>query len=325
MRSQGASYRLIIKAFSSMYVANLEEISHALEYQRSYIADSKEIRFRQSYYFDMHNLSMGKNSENLLELMNAAQIRTKVNGKTVVLLVFGACENHGDHMPFGSDFIFPLEVAKKVAKRIDNIIVLPAVPYGVSTHHKGFKMTISLQSDTLVKIIFDIISSLIANNIKRILIINGHDGNIGPIESAARSVKDSHPEVILSCLESWWTLVGTIRHDLFDVWNGLGHGGEAETSGMLAVHPELVNMDLAPQEVIPKIPNDVRIYWNFDELTRTGATGSPRKASIEKGNKLLKTVENVLISFIQEMEQNNWKYGIMVGQNRKTGRTITRE
>jgi creatinine amidohydrolase len=50
---------------------------------------------------------MGESSQNLLEVMNAAQIRTKVNEKTIALLVFGACENHGDHMPFGSDFIFP--------------------------------------------------------------------------------------------------------------------------------------------------------------------------------------------------------------------------
>ena len=262
---------------------------------------------------------MEENSEKLLELMNAAQIRTRVNDKTVALLVFGACENHGDHLPFGSDFIFPLEVAKNVAKRIDNIIVLPVVPYGVSTHHNGFKMTVTLQSDTLIRIIFDIIKSLIDNDIKHIVIINGHDGNIGPIELAARSLKDAYPEVVVACLESWWTLVGTIRHDLFDVWNGLGHGGEAETSGMLAVHPELVDMDLASDDVIPRIPSDIRIYWNFDELTNTSITGSPRHASIHKGTELLKVVENAIVSFIQEMEQNNWKYGVtMADRNRKT-------
>jgi creatinine amidohydrolase len=255
---------------------------------------------------------MGESSQNLLEVMNAAQIRTNVNEKTIALLVFGACENHGDHMPFGSDFIFPLEIAKKIANRIGNMVVLPVIPYGVSTHHKGFKMTVTLQPDTLVRVIFDIIKSLIDNSIKRIIILNGHDGNIGPIELAARSIKDSYPEVIVTCLESWWTLVGTIRPDLFDIWNGLGHGGEAETSGMLAVHPELVNMDLASDDVIPTLPSNVRIYWNFDELSKTGISGSPRHASINKGNELLKILENALVSFIEEMEQNNWKYGTMM-------------
>jgi creatinine amidohydrolase len=80
-----------------------------------------------------------------------------------------------------------------------------------------------------------------------------------------------------------------------------------------------VNMNLASDDVIPRISSDVRIYWNFDELTKTGITGSPRHASINKGNELLKVVENALVSFIQEMEQNDWKYGMMMlDRNRKT-------
>ncbi|MDQ5869659.1 MAG: creatininase family protein, partial [Thermoproteota archaeon] len=91
---------------------------------------------------------------------------------------------------------------------------------------------------------------------------------------------------------------------------------EAETSAMLAVRPDLVDMNLAPSDVIPKLPSNVRIYWNFDELTSTGTTGSPRKASIEKGNKVLETIESVLLSLVQEMDQNNWKYGINVNQDK---------
>jgi creatinine amidohydrolase len=143
-----------------------------------------------------------------------------------------------------------------------------------------------------------------------VLIINGHDGNIGPIEIAARSVKHKHPEMAIACLESWWTLVGQLRKDLFEIWKGLGHGGEAETSALLAVRPELVNMNSAPNEVIPKLPDNIRIFWNFDELTRTGATGAPQKASIEKGNEILQILENVLLSFIKEMDMSGWKYGL---------------
>ncbi len=259
-----------------------------------------------------------KNSQYFLESMNAMQVRKKVNENTVAVLVFGACENHGDHMPFGSDFIFPLELATRLAEMTENVIVLPALQYGVSLHHKGFQMTVSLQSDTLVKIITDILNSLISNSINRILIINGHDGNIAPIEDAARSIKEGHPKVTICCLESWWTLVGQIRKDLFDTWNGLGHGGEAETSAMLAVRPDLVDMNLAPSDVIPNLPNNVRLYWNFDEITNTGATGFPRKASIEKGNKILEAIESVLLSFMQEMEQKNWKYGINVNLNKES-------
>jgi creatinine amidohydrolase len=250
-----------------------------------------------------------------VEEMNAAQIE-KVNGKTVAILVFGACENHGDHMPFGSDFIVPMELAKRISKRMDNAIVFPALPYGVSLHHAEFNMTMSLQPDTLVKVIENLFQSLIRNNISRILIINGHDGNIAPIELAARTTKDTHPAVVIACMEAWWVSIGEITKDLFEVWNGLGHGGEAETAAMLAVRPDLVNMDYAPEEVIPKLPgNAVRIYWKFNELTNTGSTGSPKKATIEKGEKALKTLEDVIISFVNDMEKHDWKYGLSVSDN----------
>jgi creatinine amidohydrolase len=245
-----------------------------------------------------------------IEEMNAVEVRKTVNEKTIAILVFGACENHGDHLPFGSDFIFPTEIAKRLATKVNNVIVLPAIPYGVSLHHDQFQMTMSINPETLVGIISDLLSSLIQNKIKRVLIINGHDGNIGPIEVAARSIKNKHPEMTIACLESWWILVGQLKKDLFEVWSGLGHGGEAETSAILAVRPDLVNMESAPKEVIPKLPENIRIFWKFDELTSTGATGAPQKASIEKGNEILQMLEDLLLSFIKEMELSDWKYGL---------------
>ena len=248
--------------------------------------------------------------ERFIEEMNAVEVRKTVNEKTIAILVFGACENHGDHMPFGSDFIFPTEIAKRLANKVNNVIVLPAIPYGVSLHHDQFQMTMSINPETLVGIISDLLSSLFQNKIKRVLIINGHDGNIGPIEIAARSIKNKHPEMTIACLESWWILVGQLKKDLFEVWSGLGHGGEAETSAILAVRPDLVNMESAPIEVIPKLPENIRIFWKFDELTSTGASGAPQRASIEKGNQILQMLEDLLLSFIKEMELSGWKYGL---------------
>ncbi|MDF2768118.1 MAG: crnA 2 [Nitrososphaeraceae archaeon] len=203
---------------------------------------------------------MANNSEVMLEEMNSLQVRNRVNRKTVAILVFGACENHGDHMPFGSDFI------------------------------------------------------LVKNGISRILIINGHDGNIPAVELAARITKDRCPEVIISCLEAWWVLVGEITKGLFETWNGLGHGGEAETSAMLAVRPDLVDMNNAPKEIIPNLPNNIRIYFKFNELTNTGATGAPMKASIQKGQSALNALEDVLLSYINKMEKYEWKYGLSLNE-----------
>jgi creatinine amidohydrolase len=247
----------------------------------------------------------------VLSEMNAYELKQFITHETIGLLIFGACENHGDHMPFGSDFITPFELAKRVAASYGKkIVILPPIPYGVSSHHKDFFMTISFEPDTMVNVIRDILQSLVNNNITRILIINGHDGNIAPIELASRIIKERNPGVVISCLESWWTLVGSINKELFDVWNGLGHGGEAETSAMLAVRPDLVNMTVAPKDVVPKLPDNVRIYWKFKELTDTGATGAPRKATRAKGDEIISILENVLLAFILDMEKNQWRYGI---------------
>ena len=182
------------------------------------------------------------------------------------MLVFGACENHGDHMPFGSDFFVPMELAKRVAARAGNVLVVPpAFPYGVSSHHSDFQMTITLEPRTMIMAIEDICSSLIKNGINRILIINGHDGNIAPIELSARTIKDRYPNVVIACLEAWWTLVGKTKN-LFGEWAGLGHGGEAETSMMLSVRPDLVDIKVPrPRKRFRKLPRNVRIYWRFGE------------------------------------------------------------
>jgi creatinine amidohydrolase len=62
--------------------------------------------------------------------------------------------------------------------------------------------------------------------------------------------------------------------------------------------------------VVPKLPDDVRIYWKFNELTDTGATGGPRKATRTKGEKIIRILENVLLAFVLNMGKNQWKYGI---------------
>ncbi len=258
-------------------------------------------------------MKRAKYGTRLLEEMNAVQVRKNINKKTTAILVFGACENHGDHMPFGADFIFPMELVKRLAAKSmkRNIIILPPFPYGVSLHHNRFHMTMSLEPRTLESLIEDLFNSLIKNGIKRVLVLNGHDGNIAQIQSAARTTKDRHPDVAIACLEAWWVLVGEITRGLFEVWRGLGHGGEAETSAMMAVRPELVDMKYAPDEVIPKLPSDkVQLYWKFDELTSTGTTGAPQKATVQKGKKVLNILEDILISFVDEMNASEWKYGL---------------
>ena len=248
----------------------------------------------------------------LIEDMNADQINKKVNEKTVALLIFGSCENHGDHLPFGSDFMFPLELAKRVAIKNKNVIIFPPIPYGVSSHHKKFYMTISIATNTLISIIENLLESVYNNGIHKILIINGHDGNIAPIEIASRNTKERYPNITIACLEAWWELIGKISPATFNVWDGLGHGGEAETSAIMTIRPNLVNKNNIPEDTIPNLPKHIRIFWTMDELSRTGATGSPNNASMKKGDVICKILEDMLTSFLLDMEKKRWRYGLFL-------------
>lgn len=231
--------------------------------------------------------------------------------KITAIVSFGSCESHGWHCCLGPDFFVPTEVAKRVAQKLDHVIVVPCVPFGTSIHYNQYPLSITLRYETEIAIAEDIFESLINNGIKHIYILNGHDGNIPALEIAAHNVKSRHPEAKFLYLPDWWTKVGPIMGDRFEVWNGLGHGGEGETSIMMALRPDLVNLEHAvsqvPENVI-KINEKVDIIWDIKELTKTGATGDPTKATIEKGEQMLEIFVELVASAIDDMNKNNWNY-----------------
>lgn len=228
-----------------------------------------------------------------------------------VILTVGATEYHGDHLPYGTDTIVARRLAEEVAKKIDGLLVLPPIPYGMSLHYANFPITISLTSETLIKFLKDTFSSLFKHGIKKLLIINGHDGNIAPIEVATREFKMKHPEMKICVLEEWWTVAGKLLpKGTLEIWDGLGHAGEGETSIMLAMEPNLVKMKYA-KGVVPDLPSHIQIKWAFEELTPYGVTGNPSKATREKGKKMIEALVSYTVSFIKEMDEKDWKYGIL--------------
>lgn len=231
--------------------------------------------------------------------------------QVTAITCFGSCESHGWHCCLGPDYFVPTEVAKRVAQKLDNVIVVPCVPFGTSIHYNQYPMSVTLRYDTEIAIAEDIFESLINNGIVHIYILNGHDGNIPALEIAAHNVKNRHKEAKFLYLPDWWTKVGPIMGDRFEVWNGLGHGGEGETSIMMAVRPELVNLEYAESQVPEKvieINETTGIIWDIKELTKTGATGDPTKASIEKGNQMLDILVGLVADAIEKMNRDGWEY-----------------
>src|SRR4026208_439872 len=100
-----------------------------------------------------------------LEEMNASEVKNVVNKNSIAFIILGSCENHGNHLPFGSDFIFPINLAKIILEKIDNnspssnhnYFILRVLPYGVSIHHNDFQMTMSIKFSTMISVIEDVL------------------------------------------------------------------------------------------------------------------------------------------------------------------------
>lgn len=251
----------------------------------------------------------------MLNEFTGKEIKELLNsGHDITAIVsFGICENHADHLPLGPDYFVPEEVARRVANQLEHTIVVPCTPFGTSIHYNTFPMSISLRFETNVMLAEDIFSSLIRNGIKRIVVINGHDGNIPVIEIAARNIKEQHKEVTIIYIPAWWDMVGKKLGDqFFDSCKntGLGHGGEGETSAVMAVRPDLVDLSSA----VCQIPNDVfddygvTYIWDISEISETGATGDPRCATLEKGNQIIDCLVDTVVNLIRKLNKSNWTY-----------------
>lgn len=229
-------------------------------------------------------------------------------GIDMAILAIGSTESHGGHLPFGCDTLVGYDIACEVAARLDRAMVVPPLWYGMSRHYRHKPMCVSLTSQTLITVLKEVMDSLLYWNIKKILVINGHDGNIAPIEVAARDIKTEHPDLKIAVLEAWWVTAGNLLpKDTFEVWNGMGHGGEGETSIALAIFPDLCDLSQA-QGQIPKMDDTVRLVWNFDELTDFGATGAPEKGTAEKGRKMKQVLVENVVRWVRRMDDQDWKY-----------------
>ena len=246
--------------------------------------------------------------KNPLEIhhLSAADFRQSPFEK--VILPLGSLESHGGHLPFGTDALTAHLLALDIAARLPKTAVLPPLNYGVSEHYRDFSFTVSVQFETQTAFLRDILESVYREGIRKVFVMNGHDGNIAPIEVASRSAKVAHPDFKIVSLDAWWNMIGELLpKDFFAVWNGLGHGGEGETSICLELFPELCDVSKAAG-VVPHLPKYLDVKWLFKELTNTGASGDPTKGTREKGRKMREVLVEAMVKVLSELDRNGWDF-----------------
>ena len=142
----------------------------------------------------------------LLENMAYTEVETYLNEKDTILVPVGSVEQHSPYGLIGTDFIVAEAIARTVGDNL-KLMVAPTVCYGVSPHHMAFKGTIALSPSTLITVAEDIVRSLVAHGFRRILFINGHGGNIVPLKTAFRQLKDEGLSGYFDVI-SWYTEAG---------------------------------------------------------------------------------------------------------------------
>ena len=207
----------------------------------------------------------------------------------VAVLPWGATEAHNFHLPFGTDIYESDAIANESARiaweKKAKVIVLPTIPIGVNTGQTDIKLTLNLNPGTQMSILMDIVESLIAHDIFKLLIMNSHGGN--DFKQIIREVGLAFPDMFMGTC-NWFQ---SVDKDQFFENNG-DHADEMETSLMLHIHPELVlPIEVAGRGEAKKLK--IRAFnenWAWTERKWTRVTsdtgiGNPEKANKEKGEK----------------------------------------
>jgi creatinine amidohydrolase len=232
----------------------------------------------------------------------------------IVVLPLGSLEQHGHHLPILTDSMIGGEIIRRAEADLgDEALFLPMLWVGASDHHRAFAGTVSLSNDVYVKVLIDILESLIANGFRRILMVNAHGGNILPGNMAMYDVQLRHKDKadLWIVMSTWFVTAGKAIAAIDELeQKHVTHACELETSMILRLRPELVKLEAARGANIPfesafYCPDSSRssrvdVRFTFDHITETGALGHPEKATAEKGEALYQAATGEIVALVRE-------------------------
>jgi creatinine amidohydrolase len=214
----------------------------------------------------------------------------------LALLPVGSTEQHGPHAPLGTDTLTASAVAARAAEQHDDpVIVAPAVPVAVAEEHRAFTGTLWTSESTLRAYVRDIVASLAHHGWTRIVLVNGHGGNVAALREVAGRI--SRHDAAYAVPFTWFDEVGEHSSDM-------GHGGPLETSLLQHTNPETVHEErLAAagengSHRWGEWQGRVNLAFDSAEFTDNGVVGDPREGSADLGELLLKTAADALVDLL---------------------------
>ena len=196
----------------------------------------------------------------------------------IALLPLGATEQHGSHLPCGTDFFQVSSVADEIARAYpEPIWRLPTIPITVSHMHRGSPGSVWVSNQTLTAVVKDVVLALRHEGIRKVVIVNGHGGNF-VVRPIVQDLNRDYDDLRVILLEA------SIGERVFSEPPGSIHSGESETSRMLHIAPELVKMELAVDTDVP-FTQSYLLYAPITELEPSGVWGHAKAATAEKGRR----------------------------------------
>jgi creatinine amidohydrolase len=248
--------------------------------------------------------------------LNTRDFATLDPARTVAVLPLGATEQHGPHLPLSVDTVLVDGVVNAAVTHLaatDPVLVLPSQTLGLSTEHTAFAGTLHVSPQTLIQLWCDIGASVARAGVKKLLMFNAHGGNVGLMDVVARELRAQHGLIVYS--SSWYNLPidAAVMSQFSAEEHRFGiHAGDIETSMMLALSPNRVNMaeaqnfastsqDRAKHYAVLGNGKSAKLGWHMQDYNPQGAAGNAGAASAAKGEALVNSAGEQLAHLLKEL------------------------
>lgn len=251
-------------------------------------------------------------TKHLFREMTWPEVNECVRQRRVVLLPVGAIEQHGPHLPVDVDNTFVEHICGEAARRApDAIVAMPPIHYGYNAHNMDFPGTIDIRMQHFMDYVCDIGESLAAQGFRRLILVNGHGSNAPLCDLAARklTVTTSAMAASINHWELGWDAIGSL---LEGGPYAADHACEWETSEYLALRPDLVQHDKITDEVTaerggprwlyPDLNSAKKVHFMnwWSKMNDSGVSGTPSKATAEKGRAMLESTIGQLVGVCRD-------------------------
>ena len=219
-----------------------------------------------------------------------------------LLLPFGAVEQHGPHLPLGTDLFYAEHICAAVAERIHGLVA-PPLPYGVCRTMRNFPGTISLTPATLGAVVREVVAEYIRHRGRKFALITGHaePAQMEAMREAVLPLVNADPGLIVLTIGPY-DFLDPIRREA-DLASTDGHAGSIETSEMLVVAEEAVRMDRIPKVTRPRLSR-FRVMANPETEYPTGVRGDTSKVSRELGERAVRHIVSEIVHLLERIERD---------------------